>query len=262
MKLFTQSNKSKKQVSKARKVINAVITSIIVVFFVFALSIMIYLIFQLVSGNSPSIFGYRFYFVLTDSMEPTLKPKDMILSKVIKDSSDIEYVKEMIHEGDVVTYIGKVGPMDAFITHRVIKGEDKDDVIYFDEDSNSWMIITKGDHNSRADDPIPITKLKAVMVRKVNIVSAIFNFASNPAGGFVLIFIPILFILIPFVFRLILAIKAPSEEEKKKELSEEEKKHLEDERKRLEEEIARKAVEEYLAEQSKEEDNSSPDNKE
>lgn len=248
MKVLSRAER-KKNLSKGKKIVNAVITSIIIIIFVLALAAMIYLLVQLIGGNAPSLFGYRFYFVLTESMSPYLEPKDMILSKIIEDNSDVEYVKSMVHEGDVVTYLGKIGQNDAFITHRVIKAEDKDGVIYYDEETDSYMIITKGDNNSGPDKPIPITKLNAVMVKKVDFISAIYNFSSNRAGGFILMGIPIILILIPFILRLIIVIKTP-EEDKKKISGEEEKK-------RLEEEIARKAVEEFIAEKKKAEEKAS-----
>lgn len=244
------SAKRKEELTKAQKVVNAIFSAIIIAIFVIALAAMIYLLVQLTSGNSPNLFGYRFYFVLTGSMKPTLEPKDMILSKVIEDNSDVEYVRSMVREGDIITYTGKIGSNDAPITHRVIKGDDKDDVIYYDDELGQWMLITKGDNNSRADDPIPITKVSAVMVRKVNFISAIYNFVSTKAGGFVLIGIPVVLILLPFIFRIVLTAKQTDKDKEKE--SEEER------RKKLEEEIARKAVEEYLASINKDKENNPP----
>lgn len=226
--------------SKAYKIINAIFSSIIIAIFVVVFAVMIYLLTQLFSGKPPSIFGHRFYFVLTDSMAPTLNSKDMILSKVLKDNTDADYIKSMVHEGDIVTYIGKINQRDEFITHRVIRDENREDVIFYNEEQGLWMVITKGDNNPSADAPIPITKLSAVMVRKVTVISAIYNFVSNKSGGFILIGIPIILILIPFIIRLVIAVKTPTDKE--------------DEKKRLEEDIARKAVADYIAEKNKAEE--------
>jgi signal peptidase len=232
-------DEKKKHLSKASKVINGIFSTIILAVFILALAAMIYLLVQFVGGKSPSLFGYRFYFVLTDSMDPTLKPTDMILSKVVKDNTDIDYVKEIISEGDIVTYQGKVNQNDAPITHRVILQDGKDDIFFYDENKESWMLITKGDNNIVADQPIPITSLNAVMVSKAGFVSAIYNFISNKSGGFLLLLIPIILVLIPFIIRLVVIIKSPPDEEEKDKITD-------DEKKLIEEEIARKAVQDYI----------------
>lgn len=235
-------DKKKKNLSKAAKIINTIFSAIIIAIFVVALAAMIYLLVQFVGGKAPSLFGYRFYFVVTDSMNPTLKPTDMILSKVIKDNNDIEYLRDNISQGDVITYIGKIGQNSELITHRIIVKDGKDDIFFFDEDKNSWMFVAKGDNNVREDSAFPITAIQGVMIRKVGFISKLYNFISNKSGGFILILIPVVGILIPFIIRLIVVLKTPSEEEKK-ELTDEEKKLLE-------EEIARKAVQEFIEQQN------------
>ncbi|NLL56054.1 MAG: signal peptidase I [Clostridiales bacterium] len=233
-------DKKKKPISKAKKIVNGIATAIVLTIFALALFAMIYLLTQFVSGKEPDLFGHRFYFVLTDSMNPTLKPTDMILSKVIKDSNDIDYVKSLVSEGDIVTYVGYVGNSQERITHRVIKSDEHDDVFFYDEEKESWMLITKGDNNHRADSPIPISALDAVMVRKAAVVSALYNFISNKSGGLVLILIPIALILVPFIIRFIIVLKTPAKEEL-----------TEEEQKKRQEEIARKAVQDYIEEQKK-----------
>lgn len=227
----------KKPVSKAKKAINTIFTTVTVTIFAIVFCALLYILIQVIGGSTPSLFGYRFYFVLTESMSPTLEPKDIILSKIIEDNTDIDYVKNLVHEGDVVTYLGKIGTQDAYITHRVVKSEDQEDIIYFDDTTQQWMLTTKGDNNTGADSPIAISKLSAVMVTKVDIVGAVYNFVTTPFGSILLIGLPILFILCSLILRIVVIIKTPQEKSNKSTIFTEEEK----------DEIARKAIEEYKA---------------
>lgn len=64
------------------------------------------------SNTSPdkSIFGYRYYTVLTGSMEPTYKVGDMIFVHITE--------PEAINVGDVITF-NPSQDSDAYLTHRV-----------------------------------------------------------------------------------------------------------------------------------------------
>lgn len=114
------------------KYISIVIEKIVnILIFVVILAILfcVYNIFSLkVLGNDyVNIFGYSFFEVATGSMSGSIEISDAVIVKI-----DEEY-----EVGDVVTY--RSG--NDFITHRVI------------EDSGDY-IITKGDANSSADNPI------------------------------------------------------------------------------------------------------------
>ena len=58
-----------------RKIIHAVS----VVFFVVLILVVLYSLASRVMGETPSIFGYYFFHVSSDSMEPTLKVGDVLL---------------------------------------------------------------------------------------------------------------------------------------------------------------------------------------
>ncbi len=80
-------------------------------------------------SKAPTIFGYRSFIVLSGSMEPKIKPGDVIWVKKT-------HMKEL-KEGDILTYISE----ENFITHRIKKIE-----------GNS--LVTKGDANNVEDSPI------------------------------------------------------------------------------------------------------------
>ena len=60
-------------------------------------------------GESPSVFGYSFYYVLTESMEPEIMAGDMILGKAVN--------SDELQIGDTITYLGNKGDLkDKVIT--------------------------------------------------------------------------------------------------------------------------------------------------
>ena len=66
------------------------------------------------ASNSPSksLFGYRYYTVLTPSMEPAYSVGDMVFVKIEK--------ADYINVGDVITF-NPSSDSEAYLTHRVIE---------------------------------------------------------------------------------------------------------------------------------------------
>ena len=92
-----------------RKIIHAVS----VVFFVVLILVVLYSLASRVMGETPSIFGYYFFHVSSDSMEPTLKVGDVLLVHSV-DAEDI-------HKDDIITYKSKEGSTyGREVTHRVV----------------------------------------------------------------------------------------------------------------------------------------------
>lgn len=95
--------------------------------------IAIVFIFMIISILSNiGLFGYKFYDVLTGSMNPTIKPGSLIVVKEIDDSE--------IKEGDIITFKGN--STSNITTHRVVEVIEKDKNIKFQ---------TKGDANDVLD---------------------------------------------------------------------------------------------------------------
>jgi signal peptidase len=108
-------------------------------FFVYLLAIAIVVgAILFASDKSPqkSIFGYRYYTVLTGSMEPTLHVGDMVIVK-LTNASDIQV-------GDVITF-NPSSDSDAYLTHRVSEKFEN----Y--EDSGVTCFKTRGDANDSED---------------------------------------------------------------------------------------------------------------
>lgn len=77
-----------------------------------------------------SFMGFKAYIITTDSMEPSIKHGDAILTKKPK-------VKDL-KEGDIITFDRN----NESITHRIIRVE---------REENSLLYVTKGDNNNVED---------------------------------------------------------------------------------------------------------------
>jgi len=78
----------------------------------------------------PSILGYTYLNVLSESMNPEFYSQDLIIGAKIKDTSNLKV-------GDVITF--KVGNM--LVTHRIVEN-----------DENGTTFTTKGDDNKVNDE--------------------------------------------------------------------------------------------------------------
>lgn len=127
-----KSNNEKNSTSKVEKVINVIVKTILNIIYailgIIAI-ILIYNIIQISLLNKPymDIFGYSFFQVKTGSMSGTIEVGDIIIVKLTKD----------VKEEDIITYEKE----QILITHRIIEKQGE-------------SIVTKGDANNAADEPI------------------------------------------------------------------------------------------------------------
>ena len=107
------------------------------------------------ASNSPnkSLFGYRYYTVLTPSMEPAYKVGDMVFVKI--ENADV------INVGDVITFNPSSGS-DAYLTHRVTQKFEN----Y--QGTGVTCFKTKGDAND-AEDSFLIDEKRVIGVAKLGI---------------------------------------------------------------------------------------------
>ena len=95
-----------------------------------------------VASGRPTIFGIRPFFVVTDSMEPTIHARSFILA--------VPVWSEDVRDGDIVVYRR---PTSRFLTfslvHRVIRIED-----------NGSTFIFRGDHEKEEDPPVLADRIR------------------------------------------------------------------------------------------------------
>lgn len=117
--------------------------------------IMMAVMFSFSSKSTASIFGYRFYTVLTNSMVPQkagpeggFYAGDIVIVK-LADGSKVE-------KNDIVTF--SVGDGSRYLTHRMIERRDELN------GEKGDFIVTKGDANTSKDPPIPADRVLGKVV--------------------------------------------------------------------------------------------------
>ena len=173
----------KKLISKIFKVVSYVMFGMIICLSLFVLTLRFL-------GESPSIFGYSCYYVLTQSMEPEIMAGEMILGKTT------EY--EDLKVGDVITYMGESGALTGkIITHKIIE-------------INGDRITTQGVANDIPDPTIGPDQILSKYVGTIPLAGKIFSVINSKLGFLCLIAVP-LCLLIVNEFSII--VKAFKEEE-------------------------------------------------
>ncbi len=186
--------------NRVKKIINRVVTATLAVIFVIVLILLVTVFVQLGRHETPTLFGYRFFYVVTDSMTPYISPGDVIVGKKVTDTT-------VLTEGTVVTYTATSGAMAGnLITHRIVKG------VYYDENLSSYAIVTRGDKAGATDDaPVKISDVNSVMIRKSAVISWILKAFRSGAGFALLLVLPLTFLLVCLIIRLVAVIKSPAE---------------------------------------------------
>lgn len=102
----------------------------------------------------PRLVGGASLTVLTGSMEPSLSPGDVVVTQGV----DVDEVCTDVSVGTVVTFLPETDD-PALITHRVV-GK----TIGTFDDGTSCRLVTQGDANSAADDPVSPAQVRGVLL--------------------------------------------------------------------------------------------------
>ncbi len=144
----------------------------------------------------PNLFGYSICRVSSPSMEPELMVGDVILGKEVEDASEIEV-------GDVITFRGSGEYAGMFITHKVIVAPEMQE--------GRLMLQTQGVANDIPDAPIDAESVKSVVICKIPVMRAFYNYFFSPWGLITIIAL----IIFAFFDELILVVKTLAGEDKK-----------------------------------------------
>jgi signal peptidase len=126
--------------------------------------------FSFSSKSTASIFGYRFYTVLTNSMVPQKEgPKDGFYA------GDIVIVKlmdsEKIKKNDIVTF--SVGDGSRYLTHRVMEKRTE-----LNGEAGEF-IVTKGDANESNDPPVSADRILGKVMFAIPKAGSILDFVRQ-----------------------------------------------------------------------------------
>ena len=179
---------------KTKKVFGAIGRVFSIALIVLEVIIIIFLVISKAQGTPPTLFGHQMYFIRTGSMSPYLEPGDVIISKKY-DGGELIAGKD----GDVVTFYGNMNGNVELITHRVIE---------VDGDT----VITQGDFNNIADNPITKDDIEAVMVHKAVVIDKVYKVISTTWGFWLLIFAPIAILIVSEIVSLAKELKKEKDE--------------------------------------------------
>ena len=182
---------------KANKVFLGILNAISVAVIVMALFMLLTVVFTK-SGETPSVFGYSAFRVLTGSMEPTVPTKSLIVVKNT-DPSQIEV-------GDIITFYSPDPELGGAVnTHRVVRIE---------EDGGSYLFCTKGDANAIEDEyPVMGANVIGKVVWWSHFLGKAVRLLSNPIIFVPIIVIPLLLIIIVNIRDAVKSIKQAMKEE-------------------------------------------------
>lgn len=177
------------------------ITSVIAaVFFVLAFSL---LIFATLSRSNPdiSLFGCRFYYVLTGSMEPEIKEGSFIVAK--------ETPFEELKVGDTISFISRDPDIEGMInSHEIYSVDINGDGI--------TEITTKGAANPAPDEyKVYEEDIKGRVVFSSYAIGKVFEFLSNRTVSFCVTVLPIAIIVLINLIDLFVIINTPEKKEDK-----------------------------------------------
>lgn len=116
---------------------------------------------QNLAGNQmPMPFGWGISVVLSGSMEPTLSVNDLVF---VQEQSDYEV-------GDIVVYQDE----NTLVIHEIYS-------------KNGDEIVTKGEANDVADEPISATAIKGKAMFHIPFIGALIRFLKTPLGFIMII---------------------------------------------------------------------------
>ncbi len=130
---------------------------------------------QSLSGNAlPMPFGYGAAVVLSGSMEPTIMTNDLILVKA----------QESYGVDDIVVYQSG----SVLVVHRIVE-------------TDGETVVTRGDANNAADEPIRAETIKGRVLGHVSGVGAAVRLIKTPAVSVALLVCAVLLVELPYLNR-------------------------------------------------------------
>lgn len=187
--------KKQRQKNKAVKIMSV----FVVVFFILAFSL---LIFVTVSRSNPemSLFGCRFYYVMTGSMEPEIKKGSFIIAK--------ETPFDELKVGDTISFISDDPEIKGMVNSH--------EIYSIDTNENGIVeITTKGMANPGPDKyKVHEDDIKGKVVYSSYTIGRIFEILSNRTVSFCVTVLPIALIVLINIIDMFVIINTPEKKEK------------------------------------------------
>ena len=224
--------------SKILKRIVNVFIDIIVVLILMVSIIVVMLSLTSKSSGVPNIFGTAPLSVLTESMEDTINPGDLILCSL----TDIE---DEFQKGDIVTFPIELNGEKVLNTHRIVEVVEDDNIIYY---------RTQGDNKETNPEPDKDLQTASTIVAKytgtkIPGLGNVLSFIRTQLGFFLCVLLPMILFFIYEAVRVVMNLLAYSKEKAVEEAQ------AAVNNSELTEEQKKRAIEEYLASLGQQSDN-------
>lgn len=216
---------------KLKKILNVVFDIVLIFIMVVAIFITVMTFSSKASNNGvANLFGYSPFAVQSDSMVPTFKKGDMIISK----TKDFDPVNLKV--GDIITFYSEDSEKNLFInSHRIVKVEPYDE-------TNSYVFYTTRGDAYDYDDIEPVGSSNVIGVytgTRIPFIGSIMDFLQTQTGFLVCVLIPLALLFIWQLYKLFTIL---IENKKVKILNDTESKSIDD----ISDEDKRRIAEEYL----------------
>lgn len=160
-----------------KKIGSVIVDVLIVIVFIISTVVVIASISANRTGGQPSVLGYVFSSVQTDSMQGTINKGDFVVGKLIDDNTEIKV-------NDIVTFYDYYNGKKMTITHRVVE-------LY--DDGKEIGYITKGDHEKYPDDILRARNtIQSVYKFRIPFLGAFIDFLKTPFGFIICLVLPLL----------------------------------------------------------------------
>ena len=197
------------------------------------------------TGGQPSVMGYVFSSVQTNSMQGTIDKGDFVVGKLIDDSTEIK-------EGDIISFYDYFQGRQIVITHRVVE--------ILDPETDPGY-ITQGDNEKMSDDIVKSRDdIQSVYKFRIPLLGKFIDFLKTPFGFIVTLVIPLLSFICWQAYKLIILFFKSKQAELEEQA--EQLKNTQNTKSELSEEEKNAIIAEYLAKQKAQEeknDNSDAD---
>ena len=174
-----------KLIPKILKVLSGCIFALIICFSLFVVSLRFL-------GETPDIFGYSFYYVLTESMEPEIMAGELILCESVE--------PEELQVGDIITYSGESGSLQGkIITHKIV-------------DIKDGVFTTQGVANDIPDPPVSASQILSKYVVTIPFAGILFSLINSKFGFIFIVVIPLIILIVNELTVIVKAFKEDKEE--------------------------------------------------
>ncbi len=139
----------------------------------------------------PSVFGIKVFIIKSDSMDPTFKTGDLIISKTVKDPETlVASTTREAKDGDIITFHTYINGKPALNSHRIV-----DKKFVKNASDGYWEFTTRGDNvkTNNYDDYFKVRfgNIEGKYLFRIRGVGKFIQYMQKPTGFFLVIVLPV-----------------------------------------------------------------------